>query len=194
MATRRITLAGLALALAAGGCGAKDAMGPNLSLSLEEVGTLAQELSAVLTSVNIVGAPSVRGGLAQAARARIVGAGSAFDTTANCPGGGTGAIAGSYDTTATTMSADAKLTYTGCRTAHYTTSGSIQANGTYTLAATLETIQAKTSGELSVTTVDGRSGICAVDLTLNATAAPYSQPVYVVTGSACGLNLSGTYR
>lgn len=182
----------LALVLSAGGCG-KDATGPNIALSLTDLASLAQELAGVMGSVNVASLRTVGGPLARTGPARLLRIAVPFDSVWSCPGGGTASVAGTYDTTAAGPSADATVTYTGCKTAHFTTSGSIRANGGATVTQTSETAQVSVSGSLSVSTVDGRSGVCLIGVTLNANATPMTKAVYVVDGSACGVKLSGTY-
>lgn len=193
MRTNRIApVAALALALSAGACGGKEATGPNIGLSLEEVSTLAQELGNVFGAVSPISA-LVRKGPMAAILGRVTAATLPFNQTAGCPGGGTATVAGTLDTTATAMSANAAFTYTNCRTAHFTTSGSFQASGTYTNAQTTQNVHLTAGGTLSVTALDERSGICIIDLTLDGNQPQAGNPVFGVRGSACGVNVSGTY-
>ena len=194
MRSKRMASAATALAmvLAVGACGTKDATGPGISLSLEEVLSLASELGTVM---NTYTALSVRSGLSavlRAAPARSVAAAIPINAKANCPGGGTTSLAGSYDGT-TTVTANATVSYDGCKTAHFTTSGSIRADASATSTATNATAQGSVSGTLTVSTVDGRSGVCLIDLTVNMGMGQSGKAVTTVSGSACGANVSGTY-
>jgi len=182
----------LALTLSAGGCG-KDATGPNIAFSLTDLASLVQELAGVMGPINVVSLRTVGGPPARSGPARLLRIAAPFDSVWSCPGGGTASVSGTYDTTAASPSADATVTYAGCKTAHFTTSGSFRANGGGTITQTSETVQLGVSGSLNVSAVDGRSGICPIGVTLNASATPMTSPVYVVDGSACGVRLSGTY-
>jgi hypothetical protein len=182
----------LAMVLAAGACVSKDATGPGISLSLEEVVTLAGELGSVM---NTYSALSVRSGLSavlRAAPARSVAVATPIGAKADCPGGGTTSLGGSYDGT-TTVTANATVRYDGCKTAHYTTSGSFRADASATSTATNATAQGTVNGTLTVSTVDGRSGACVIDLTVNMTMGQAGKAVTTVSGSACGANVSATY-
>jgi len=182
----------LALTLSAGACGSKDATGPSISLSLEEVYALAGELGSVMNTYNAASVRAGLGALRSAAPARGVAAVTPFNATANCPGGGTTSVTGSYEGT-TTVTADATFSYSDCKTAHYTTSGSFRANATATSTATTATAQGTVGGTLTVVTLDGRSGACVVDLTVTMTMGQTGNPVTAVSGTACGAKVSGTY-
>ncbi len=185
--TRFVPAAAVLAALLAGAC-SKDATGPSIALSLEEVGTLAQELGGVLSAMN-VNPPLVRehgspllGALARAARA-----GTPVSGTTACLLGGTGSVTGTFDTTTTQWSANATVTYSGCKTAHYTTSGSVQLVADY--GAATDSLHATANGTLSVAALDGRTGSCAIQLTGAAAATTGPAPTYVGTGYACGLKV-----
>jgi hypothetical protein len=181
------------LGLLAGACAGKEATGPNVSLSLEEVAMLGQELSGVM-AINFGSAPA-RGPMPRLRVAQVLRAATPFNSTWNCTLGGTASLVSTWDTTATTASGDATMTYSSCKTAHYTTSGSLHANGsdTYNQATSVENIHLTASGGLNVAHVDGRTGVCPIDVTMNATESPSTNPMYVVSGGACGVSLSGTY-
>jgi len=195
--TRIATVAtALAVALVSVGCGSKDSTGPNIALSLEEVGTLATELSSVMMGGPVVmGAPAARP--MSLVLARVKAAATPFNSSWSCPLGGTASIASTYDTatTATVVarSGDATLSYASCKTAHFTTSGSFHAFGSDSVTQTSESVKLTAGGSLTVNALDGRSGVCAIDLTMNAAASGTANPVYVVNGSACGVKLTGTY-
>ena len=182
----------LAAALAGMACN-KEPTSPSLSLSLEELGTLVTELGNVMsvgTSVALPAPPIRRIGLAWT---RLAAAATPFNASWSCPAGGTASIASTFDTSATAMSGDATLSYASCKTAHYTTSGAIHATGADTLAQTSEALHLSATGTLDVTTLDGRSGACPIDLTMIAHVVGSATPVYQVTGSACGVSLTGSY-
>jgi hypothetical protein len=187
----------LAVALLSFACGSKDSTGPDIALSLEEVGTLATELSDVMFGgrLVIVGAPVA--GRLSLAMARVRSAASPFNGSWSCPLGGTASIASTYDTASTAtvvaMSGDATLSYSGCKTAHFTTSGSFHAFGSDSVTQASESAKLTAGGSLTVNALDGRSGVCAIDLTMNGSASGPTSPVYVVSGSACGVKLTGTY-
>jgi hypothetical protein len=188
--------AALAVALSSLACGSKDSTGPNIALSLEELGTLATELSSVMMGGTVtVGAPVAR--RMSLALARVKAAATPFNSSWSCPLGGTASIASTFDTSTTVtteaMSGDATLNYSNCKTAHYTTSGSFHATGSDSVTQASETVKLTAGGNLTVSALDGRSGACAIDLTMNASASGTANPMYVVSGSACGVKLTGTY-
>ena len=53
--------------------------------------------------------------------------------------------------------------------------------------------QATAGGTLTVSTADGRSGSCAIDVTVNITGDFGGNTTYVVSGTACGVKVSATY-
>jgi len=188
--------AALAVALLGLGCGSKDATGPNIALSLEEIATLGTELTSVMVGGPVTfGAPAVRRFSLSLARARA--AATPFNSSWACPLGGTASIASTYDTATTAavvaMSGDATLSYSGCKTAHFTTGGSFHAFGSDSVTQTSEVIKLTAGGSLTVNTLDGRSGACAIDLTMHASTSGTATPQYVVSGSACGVTLTGLY-
>lgn len=179
----------LAVTLLAGACGGKEPTGPTISLSLEEVSTLAEELGSVMNTFTVANLRTGTGPLFS-----IVGVGAAvpINATASCPGGGTASVAGSYDGT-TTVTADVTFTYNGCKTAHFTTGGSFRVTGNGTSTATTATAQATASGTMNVSTVDGRSGACVIDFTINAGMTQTTAPVFAASGTACGAKVTGSY-
>ena len=181
------------LSILAGACGTKDATGPNITLSLEEVSVLGQELAAVMGGPVVFSPPAVAGPVARRILGRVLGAATPFNFSWNCALGGSASVASTYDTTATQLSGDATLSYSSCKTAHYTTTGSFHANGTDTITGSSETLHLTAGGSLDVTALDGRSGVCPIDITVNATGSTGANPVVTVTGSACGVTLTGTY-
>ena len=188
--------AALAVALVSLACGSKDSTGPDIALSLEEIGTLATELTGVMVGGSVTfGAPAARP--MSLALARVRAAATPFNSSWSCPLGGTASIASTYDTATTAtvvaMSGDATLSYSSCKTAHFTTSGSIHAAGSDSVTQASEAMKLTAGGNLTVNTLDGRSGVCAIDLTMNASASATANPEYVVSGSACGVKLTGTY-
>ena len=88
----------VALGLSVGACGSKDATGPTISLSLEEVQALASELGGAMSSMSL----SLR---ARLGPAFSIVPGSSMSTTipinatAACPGGGSASAAGTAKTT-----------------------------------------------------------------------------------------------
>ena len=186
----------LAVALLSVACGTRDSTGPNIALSLQEIGTLATELTSVMMGGPVAfGAPAARRISRALARARA--AATPFNSSWSCPLGGTASIASTYDTattaTAVAMSGDATLSYSSCKTAHFTTSGSFRAFGSDSVTRTSESAKLTAGGSLTVNALDGRSVVCAIDLTMSASASGPTNPVYVVSGSACGVTLTGTY-
>jgi hypothetical protein len=187
------TVAALVASLSVGACGSRDATGPTISLSLEEVYALANELGGVMNSMSL----SLR---ASGSSAFSILPGPGFSaagpitSTARCPGGGTASATGSYSGT-TTVTADVTLTYSGCKTAHYVTSGSVRASASATSTETTASGQATVGGTLRVTASDGRSGTCEVDFTAtgSASASQANRPAFTISGAACGANVSGTY-
>ena len=178
------------LALLLGAC--IEDTGPAFSMSLDDVGVLAQELAGVFVPPTGVvfsrpagASRSVAEGLWRAARAAVP-----FDQGGICSGGSAEAW-GNFDTTATPMSASATAYFGSCATAHYRTTGTLRALGTYTLTATQDSVYLWMNGSLTVTRQDGISGACAVDVTLSAVGVGGSAPVYVATGTACGQRLPG---
>ena len=192
----------LALAALAGACGTKDLTGPALNFSLQEVYALAGELGGAMSGL---AAADIRAGLAApraGAPARSVALATPFKYAAGCPGGGTTSVSGSYDST-TTVTADslrttnyqasATFSYDGCKTAHYTTSGSFTATGRTSLILGFRAAAATVGGTLSVSTVDGRSGTCVLDVNVSTAVDQVGNTSYVVSGTACGANVSGRY-
>ncbi len=165
----------VALSLGSGACASKDATGPSIGLSQEEVFNLAGELGNVMTSANLV---SLQPG--------------PIHMTVGCVNGGTAAANGSYAGT-TTVTADVTLGYDGCRTAHYATSGSVRVTGGGVSTDSSLAANATFAGTLSVVTSDGRSGSCEIELTVTAGVSQTEQLAYTVTGAACGVNVSGVY-
>jgi hypothetical protein len=181
----------VAVGAAVAACGSKDATGPAISLSLEEVRGLASELSGAMNAMNVnfrTGGSSVFS-IVPGPSFSVTGQ---INTTVSCPGGGTASAAGTSGGT-TTLTADVTLTYTNCKTAHYLTNGSVHATGNGTTTATSASGQSTAQGTLKVTASDGRSGTCAIDLSASASMTQTSQPTYTVSGSACGANVSGRY-
>jgi hypothetical protein len=182
----------LAVLLSSGACGGKDATGPGISLSLEEVFTLAGELGSVMNTYTALSVRSGLNAMLRSAPARGPAAATPISAKASCPGGGTTSLAGSYDGT-TTVTANATVSYDGCKTAHFTTSGSFRADAGATSTATNAAAQGSVSGTLTVSTADGRSGACVIDLTINISMGQTGNPVTTISGRACGANVSGTY-
>ena len=181
----------VALGLAVGACGSRDATGPTISLSLEEIYALADELGGALRSMSL----SLRASGAltfSIVHGPSLASTGPIDATASCPDGGNVSAAGSYsDTTAVT--ADVTLTYTGCKTAHYLTSGSVRATGSGTSTPTASSGQAAVAGALTVTASDGRTGVCEIEFTVTGSASGAGTPAFTVSGRACGANVSGAY-
>jgi hypothetical protein len=159
-----------------GACAAKDATGPAIALSQEEVFGLAGELSDAMTSASV---PLASG---------------SFQTSADCANGGTVTISGSDTQTDASVAADVTFAFNGCRTAHYTTSGSLRITGGATSTDTVVTAEAAGSGSLGVTAADGRSGDCQVNLTVTTTVAPAGPSAVTVRGTACGVDVGGSYQ
>jgi len=192
--TAAAALLALLLSLSAGACGSKDATGPAIGLTLEEVYQLADELGAVMNNYNATA--SLRTAMASIRAAGPVRAAAAsvpFKASAGCPGGGTTTVSGGYDEGATTTSASATFSYSSCKTAHFTTDGSFSGNGEVTATQTTVTAHATFGGTLSVETADGRSGACPIDVTVDVTMTPTGATTYVISGSACGAKVNQTY-
>jgi hypothetical protein len=173
----------LVLALVGSGavsCASKDATGPNIGLSQEEIYGLGAELGSALNSPAFA---SVQPG--------------PIDVSVNCPLGGSYTVTGTYggDTTAAgeTLTADVTATYHGCRTGSFTTSGPVHLTASSTSTATAATVQAAAKGTLGVTTSDGRSGSCVIDVTAIASATQTAPMTTTVAGAACGMDVGGTY-
>jgi hypothetical protein len=181
----------VALGLSVGACGSKDVTGPTISLSLEEVYALANELGSTMSSLSL----SLRARLGPAfsiVPGSSMSPTSPINATVSCPDGGNASAAGSYGGT-TAVTADVTLTYTGCKTAHYLTNGSIRVTGSGTSTPTDASGQATVSGALTVTTSDGRAGSCEIDFTVTGSASGADTPAFTMSGRACGANVSGAY-
>lgn len=165
---------GLGLVTACGGDAG--ATGPRIALSQTELFTLADELSGAMSPSSLPG----------------LGAGDLGSSIA-CPNGGTASSAGSYTGTSS-VTAGATVTFSGCRTTHYTTDGSLRVTAAATSSPSGTTaVEARAAGTLQVTTSDGRSGSCPVDVSASTAASGTATPLVQVTGSACGINVSGRY-
>jgi hypothetical protein len=168
------------VALGAVSCAGKDATGPNISLSQEEIFALGAELGGALNAPAVV---AVQPG--------------PIDLAGDCRLGGSYAVTGAYavDTTAAgeTLTADVTATYHGCRTGSFTTSGSVRLTAGSTSTTTAATVQAAAAGTLGVSTSDGRSGSCAIDVTATATVTQSAPMTTTVAGAACGMDVGGTY-
>ncbi len=179
MRTTRFAIAAtvVALGLGAGACSSKDSTGPAISLSQEEVFGLAGELSNALSPASM---PATNGPI---------------DINVNCPLGGTVSVSGSATTISTTsVSADVTFGLQGCKTPRFTTGGSLRMTGSATSTGTSITAQLAASGTLDVTTLDGRSGRCPVDIGASTTVTQQTTVLTVnVTGSVCGISIAGTY-
>lgn len=197
MRTQRITTAlaaTLALSLGAGACGTKDATGPAISLTQEDVFRLADELGSVMSNYTVTASlRAAMRSLRAAAPMRAAAASVPVNASAACPGGGSTSLSGSYDETATTATATATFSYSGCKTAHFTTDGSFSGSGEATTTQTALTAHATLSGTLSIVTTDGRTGSCRVDVVADVTEAASGKTTYTLSGSACGVDVSQTY-
>ncbi len=164
----------IALAYAVACSGHDNATGPLIGLSQSEVASLADEASALMPSPNLSGSGST-------------------SASADCPGGGSISANGTYSATATTGTLDLTYTFDACKGTLYTVSGPLRIQGTATGTATALSMQASFKGTLAVSTTDGRSGNCIVDFTVATTITQGTvTPTYTVSGSACGVNVSGT--
>jgi hypothetical protein len=163
------------LGVLGGACAGQDATGPSIALSQEEVFGLAGELSGAMVLATVPLAPGP------------------FQATAYCPNGGTVTISGSDAQTETTVAADVTFAFSGCRTAHYTTSGSLWITGGATNADTT-VAEAAGTGSLGVTAADGRSGGCEVNVTVSTTVVAAGPSAVTARGTACGVDLGGSYR
>jgi len=195
MKTRRIAAVSAfgALAILAGSCGTKDATGPTIRLTVEEVFALAGELGAVMNSYAAASVRSAMSGAHAGGPARSVAPSTAFRATASCTAGGSTTVAGSYVESTSSASANATFSYDNCKTVHYITDGSLSATGGLIIGQTGVMGQATAGGTLTVSTADGRSGSCAIDVTVNITGDFGGNTTYVVSGTACGVKVSGTY-
>ena len=184
----------LAVSLGAGACASKDVTGPAITLTVEEVYQLADELGTVMSTYNTTASlRAMASALRAAGPVRAAAASVPFKASAACVGGGTTSVSGGYDEGATTASANATFSYSGCKTAHFTTDGSFSGLGTLTASQTLVTAHATFSGSLRVATSDGRSGSCPIDVTVDVTMAQTGATTYVISGSACGTAVNQTY-
>jgi hypothetical protein len=190
-ARRSAATALVAVSVAVAACGSKDATGPAINLSLEEVRALATELSGAMNAMN-VGFRTSGSSVFSIVPGPNFSAMGPINSTVNCPGGGTASAAGTSGGT-TALTADVTLTYASCKTAHYLTNGSVHASGNGTSTATSASGQAAAQGTLKVTVSDGRSGTCAIDISASASVTQTTQPTYTVSGTACGANVGGTY-
>ncbi len=166
-----------ALGLAAAACSSKDSTGPAIALSQEEVFGLAGELSNALSPASM---PSTNGPIS---------------INVDCPLGGTVSVSGSSAMASQTeVSAGVTFGLQGCKTPKFTTSGSLRMTGTVTSTGTSGSVQVAATGTLSVTTLDGRSGSCPVDVGASSTFTQQATLLTVtVTGSVCGVSVAGTY-
>jgi hypothetical protein len=123
----------------------------------------------------------------------LVDAPGPVNASAACPGGGSISAAGSLSATSTTVTLDATYTFDSCKSAHYTVSGPLRVQGSATSTGTQLSMQASFKGTVAVSTSDGRSGNCGVDFTVSTTVGQgTANPTYTISGSACGVNVSGT--
>ena len=184
----------LLLSLGAGACSSRDATGPAISLTPEEVYQLAGELGAEMN--NYIATASLRAARASiraAWPARAAAASVPLSGSAVCLGGGTTTMTGSYDEGTTTTSANATFSYSGCKTAHFTTDGSFSGSGEVTATQVTTTGHATIGGMLHVGTADGRSGTCPIDVTVDVTTTRTGAMTFVISGSACGVTVNQTY-
>ncbi len=187
--------AAAALALGTWACSGKEGLGPSVSLSQEEVYQLADELGTVMVNYNSVASlRAMLGALRAAGPARAIAAAVPFNGSAACVSGGTTTVSGSYDETATTLSASATFSYSGCKTAHFTTDGSFSGNANATATQTTVTAHATFGGTLHVATTDGRSGTCLIDAAVDLTETQTGAITYVISGTACGVAVSQTIK
>jgi hypothetical protein len=169
-----VRASGLAALACALGCGHEGPTGPTISLSQAEVVTLADEVGDLMPTP-------------------LVDAPGPINATAACPGGGNISAAGSVGATNTTVTLDMTYTFTSCKSAHYTVSGPLRVRGSASSTATELSLQARFTGTVAVGTSDGRSGNCGVDFTVSTTVGQSTaNPTYTISGSACGVNVSGT--
>jgi hypothetical protein len=171
-----LAAAAAVLALGAAACSSRDATSVSVALSPEDVFSLAGELSQAMSPA---GFPGLNGPVA---------------INLGCPLGGTLSVVG-RDTTYSPSYARTDVTFgfQGCKTAHFTTTGSVRLTGSVTTSATVDSAAVIASGELSVATSNGRFSDCSVDLQALATATQTIGPTYSVAGGACGVDLSGRY-
>ena len=163
-----------ALACAFGCSGHENPTGPTVSLSQAEVVTLADEVGSLMPSPNL-GTPG------------------STNASAACPGGGSISATGSYSATSTTATLDVTYAFNSCKSTHYTVSSPLRVRGSATSTGTQLSMQASFKGTVAVSTSDGRSGNCGVDFTVSTTVGQSTaNPVYTISGTACGVNVSGT--
>ena len=163
-------------------CASEDATGPNISLSREEVLALAGELGYAMSVIAIpnLGDDSLHG-------------------SASCPDGGSASVTGGYGAaTAPTgdsvaFTAAATVTWNGCKTVRYQTDGPLDLTGSGTVTSSSTVAHAIAKGALTVMTSDGRSGACDIDVAVSYTASGVMRE-YLVTGSACGVDVAGRYH
>ncbi len=176
-ATRSVVAAVVVvLGLGTGSCSGKDATGQSFALTQEDVYTLGGELSGALNPADFPGSNGPIG------------------INLACPLGGTLSVEG-RDTTYSSSYATADITFgfQGCKTSHFTTTGSFRVTGSVTASPAVDSANALASGELTVLSTNGRFGTCSVDLGVIATVTGLGAPSYTLGGGVCGVNLTGKY-
>jgi hypothetical protein len=115
------------------------------------------------------------------------------ETTSSCPGGGSVTVSGNVDANSSGGTFDITETISGCVVTSdgvaFTVNGdpNIRITGDVTVNQTAQTVDIDMSmkGGFSYSADDGRSGSCAVDVSISVTGTSAS-----VTGTVCGQSVS----
>jgi hypothetical protein len=180
MRLRSVVTPCLALALVASGCG--DAAEPSttsgpITLNATEINQLLGEIATTVGQAE--GGSLTRDPRLSFSRtpAPTLSREVAITDSFNCSAGGGASLAGTSDTS----SFDVAITFTDCRTTHYTV------NGRFHRASSITSTSAHAAGDgdLNIKTADGRSGSCHIDFQATATLATLGVSV---TGTVCGVS------
>jgi hypothetical protein len=169
----------MALALAVNACG--DAFGPPITLTTTEVNQLFGEVGSVLSTSTILSRTAPGLLLSRVPMINVNQAASSTETF-NCAGGGTATITGSA---IPEVSVDADVSFSACKTTHWTLDGSFHE----ALSVTTTNFNLTLSGTMGIKTADGsKSGSCTIDYKATTTLSGGTGPSTVVTGTVCGVD------
>lgn len=181
--SKLVSCASLGLALAVGGCGDAAGGGTPISLNTTEVSQLFSEIFSIFDQADISAQRAAPGLLLSRVPRITLDRQVTITDNINCANGGTAAFSGTEASDASSL--DVTVTFTGCKTTHYTVGGTFHE----ALSVTSAKITVTGDGTLDVTTADGRSGSCTIDFEVSITLSGNSESV-VVTGTVCGVNAS----
>jgi hypothetical protein len=154
-----------------------DSTAPSIALTDQEVAQLFMEISEAM------GDPTGAGRAPNGAFALTT---TTMSTTVECLGGGTVGLNGTMVENTTTFTLDVTETFNACRTETFTIGGSLR------LIATINapdeetlTLHETLKGTLTVTHEDGRTGSCALDVTVDLSVSGENVTA-TASGTICG--------